>query len=119
MSCPVPSRIWTLSSQWYMTFLGSVLKSLGTLCERLEAKRVFTLPGLVERRACLSHERPECSLFLDFSSTVVGLPVWLDIVRTAKEFQLACARRQALNDAIDLIWFVAGGTNLSYNYIAI
>lgn len=47
------------------------------------------------------------------------LPVWLDIVRTAKEFQLACAGGQALNDAIDLVRFMAGGTNLSYNYISI
>lgn len=40
------------------------------------------------------------------------LPVWLDVMRPPKQFNLPCARRQTLNHSIDLIRFVTGRAHL-------
>lgn len=39
-------------------------------------------------------------------------PVGLHVMRAAKQLDLAGARREALDHAVDLIWLVTGGTDL-------
>ncbi|MPC31823.1 hypothetical protein E2C01_025123 [Portunus trituberculatus] len=64
-NCPTAEH-WTLN----IDIMG--IEESGPLCERLEVRRVLSLPVVKEGRAHLSHERPERSLFLDFNSMVVG-----------------------------------------------
>lgn len=51
-------------------------------------------------------------MFLSWIIREFGLPVGLDIVRSAEELDLPRAGRQPLYHAVDLIWFVAGGADL-------
>ena len=46
-------------------------------------------------------------------------PIRLHIMRPSKELDLSCAGRKPLNDPIDLVWFVTGGTNLRHNHITV
>ena len=54
-----------------LTYLGRILKGLRTVCERLEERKVLTLPQIVEGRPRLSFEQVE-HLLLDFISMKWG-----------------------------------------------
>lgn len=48
-----------------------------------------------------------------------GYPVGLDVVRASKQLDLACARREAFNDAVNLVGLVARGPHLRHDHITV